>query len=121
MTDKVRSAIARNLGVSEHQIALWRIVVGSGNRNGCRSLVEAELEVKFFLDPTSLQKLGDRYRSAARNSLAITSVSPVVTVGENTGQIFVDITLLYGKETQHIFKALHQTMTVRGPQKGKRK
>lgn len=117
MTDYVRSAIARNLGVSEHQIALWRITVGAGNRNGYPGQIEAELEVKFFLDPANLDRLGKRYRSQAPNSLHIKQVSPVVTVGENTGQIFVDITLLYGKETQHIFKALYQTMTVRGRQK----
>jgi hypothetical protein len=27
--------------------------------------------------------------------------------------------LLYGKQTQHLMKALHQTMTVRGPKRRK--
>jgi hypothetical protein len=114
MKDTVRSAIARNLGVSEHSIISWRIAVGAAERQR----VEAELEVKIRADGFVSQRLRERYNSEKPNSLYLKPAQLSVALGEE--RVYLDIVLLYGKETQHIFKALHQLMMVRGPQKRKK-
>jgi hypothetical protein len=129
MSDRVRSAIARNLGVSEHLITLWRITVGAGSRGtyighvgaGRRSIqtqLEAALEVTLLLDRDHVVRFHEKLNARAVSSLYVKQITPQVSEGDF--RVFVDIALCYGKDTQHIFKALHQTMTVRGRQKGKR-
>jgi hypothetical protein len=120
--DYVAEAVARTLGVSVHAICGWELSAKRQGRAlalgvGALGMIETRLQVSLAADSETLRKalvqdrrgswLVGHYDVEAANSLS--------------AKIRVDITLVRGKETQHIFKALHQTVTVRGPQKRKKK
>lgn len=127
MRDYISSAIARTLQIPLRQIVLWRITVGQGSRSS-RSLgggshnvlgmIEAELEVKLDLDAATAKHL-QYIADTGKGSVVIKRAHVAQHLG--TERTDLDVGLFYGKETEHIFKALYQTMTVRGPQKRKKK
>ncbi len=126
MTDYVRSMIARQLGVPQRCIGLWRVTAGSGSRSGSGPLggynvptrLEAELEVQLHLDHPDFLRMRKRWMEERRTSMQIKNHNLRERLG--TEIVDVDLTLLYGKETQHFFKAVLQSFTVRGAKKGKR-
>lgn len=125
MKDYVREMLARHLGVPVSRITLWRLTAGQGSqqmqsrgRTVCApGMLEAELEVVVAAGPLEVKLLtADPTRGGG---LAIKDVSPYVQMGQE--RTSVTLILLHGKDTQHLFKAVHQAFTVRGRQKGKKK
>ena len=121
MKDYVAEAIGRTLGVSSKAVAGWELnaqrrgqVLAPGL--GLLGMIDAQLQVTLATDSESLRKVlsQDRCGSWLTRNYKVSANSPLDTT------VHADITLLHGKETQHIFKALYQTMTVRGRQKKRR-
>lgn len=126
--DYVRGMIARHLGVSESYIALWRVTVGAGSQTsmGGRAHptpLEAELEVTLLFSRHVAERLIAARDRADHGGMFIKQTHHMAYADPDPmgGRLAVDITLAYGKSTQHLFKAMYQTMTVRGPQKRKKK
>lgn len=120
----VENALARTLGVKRHQIGRWSLAVNSGGfirssigRLGVTTMLEAEMTVQLAVS-------GEMARAFHEKQFVFAGVS--VTTVESTRQgpdyvLDLKLVLLYGKQTQHIFKALLQQFTVRGPQKRKKR
>lgn len=115
MKDLVKEAIGRTLGVSSNLIVSWSLSAVMGR--GCS--LRNTLQVKVAADRAALQRLqsGERRGSWALDQMAVTCATQV----PDYGLADIDVALLYGKETQHIFKALAQQTVYRRNQKSKRK
>lgn len=124
MKHYVREMLARHMGVSVHSIKLWRLTAGQGSVSASRrggppeyapGMLEAELEVEVSANLVDIEHL----QLHRKSSLVTRYVSPYVKMGETV--VDIKISLLKGKETQHLFKAVLQSFTVRGPQKRKKR
>jgi len=125
MNDHTRQALGRRLGINHKRIILWRLTAGAGGRTanylgGSREAfptgLEAEIEVQVLAEPADMLKLAQA--SARSSSLYVKGACGRIQAGDMRTD--VTISLSYGKDTQHIFKAMLQDFTVRGAQKGKR-
>ncbi len=124
MTEYMENAIARTFGVKRRQVGRWSVNVGSGQfmqssvgRLGIATILDATMDVQIAVS-------ADMARAFHEKQFNFTGVS--VTSVESTREGFdyvlnLKLVLLYGKQTQHIFKALSQQFTVRGPQKRKKR
>lgn len=124
MTDHVRGALGRFLGISERNIALWRLTCGAGSHSDSRfgaynapTRFEAEIEVEVDVDDTVYQKFRARFLNDEQHGLTITEAQPYERLGQR--RLTIKIRPLYGKDTQHLFKALAKMAIWRGPHKGK--
>lgn len=117
MTDLVVAAIARTLGVSSKFISGWELNAQMDGRPGMAGMLRTELQVKVVADRQTLQRFQNRDSrgSWALHAVAVDMQSPMEVPAR------LDVKLLYGKETQHIFKALAQQTVYRRNQKGRRK
>jgi hypothetical protein len=115
MKDLVAEAVARTLGVSSKFISGWELNARQDGRPGMPGAVRTHLLLRMEPDQEALRKLQLGQR---RGSWALERVD--VQLGEWAPAQLV-VTLLYGKETQHIFKALAQLTVYRRNQKGRRK
>lgn len=126
MTDYVRGALGRCLGISESRIALWRLTCGVGSVSDSRfgayntpRRFEAEIEIQINADVEIERKLRERVLASSYHGLVLTQAQPYELAG--TRQLSLTIRAIYGKDTQHLFKALAKMTVYRGPHKGKRK
>lgn len=117
MKDLVAEAVARTLGISSKYIAGWELNVQQEGMPGVPGMVRSSLQVKMVASHDSLRRLqmGERRGSWALNAVNVDSFRP----GDTAARL--DVILLYGKETQHIFKALAQLTVYRRNQRGRRK
>lgn len=125
MTDYTRKAIGRRLGIDHRRIVLWRVTAGSGarvmerfggGRDVARGLLEAQIEVTLLAENTDPERLAEALLKPS--SLHCSSARPRQQAGAQ--RIDVEIQMLYGKDTQHVFKAMLQDFTVRHNQKGRK-
>jgi hypothetical protein len=117
MKDTVAAAIARILGVSSKLISGWSLEARQDGRRGTPGMLTTHLQVKVEADRDTLYRLqtGQHRGSWALNNVYADSAHLFDVAAR------LDVALLYGKETQHIFKALAQMTVYRKNQKGKRK
>ena len=117
MKDTVAAAIARTLGVSSNRIIGWELRARQDGYPGVPGQLTTHLEVKVDVDRDTLYRLqmGQRRGSWVLDNVHADSRHPL------DGSARLGITLLYGTETQHIFKALAQMTIYRRNQKSKRK
>jgi len=120
--DYVRQALARMLGVKLHHIGKWELRASSdaaryvgGFAQGMRI---AEMRVQFHGE--AFKRIHHLVTSESSGSLRLANRSMDHFNGL-VEDMSIDILLLYGKETQHIFKALHQGFRVRGKPPKRRK
>ncbi len=84
-------------------------------------MVTAELVVTMALTSKQCLDLEDLAISRSAGGFQINRLNAERTEYPGANRLTeVEVILLRGKDTQHIFKALYQTMTVRGPQKRKK-
>lgn len=117
MKDTVAAAIARTLGVSSKYISGWELNAKQSGYLGMPGMLETHLQIRIEADRDTLYRLqlGQRRGSWALNAIDVEMHQPITVPAR------LDVTLLYGKETQHIFKALAQLTIYRRNQKGKRR
>jgi hypothetical protein len=118
MKDLVAEAVARTLGLSSRLISGWELNAQQNGMPGTPGMIRTELRVRVVADRTSLHRLqmGER-----RGSWALQQLEVQDAYGPSHLQGRIDVVLLYGKETQHIFKALAQLTVYRRNQKGKKR
>lgn len=116
MTNYVVSFIARQLGVPAWAVVEWRVSAG-GRAFGS---LEANLEVQLNCSYAQLGSLRDRFDTDETGALIVVSMAHS-NHSERGAEVHLTLTCLYGKETQHLFKALHQQFTVRGRPPKRRK
>ena len=122
--DRVRSMIARTLGVGEQHIGNWLLeaasndqamsIVGAQGRFASGRLV-ARLSVSVFADDKTLRKMENHLEHAGWPCQLISRYQYNYQ-SDSTGPAEVKLVLGYGRNTEHLFKACYQTFTVRGPQ-----
>jgi hypothetical protein len=117
MKDTVAAAVARTLGVSLHHIWGWELNARQDGGPGVPGMLQTRLQVRVISDHDTLRKLqmGHQHGSWALNAIDVEARQPPDVPAR------LDVALLYGKETQHIFKALAQMTVYRKNQKSKRK
>jgi hypothetical protein len=117
MRDTVAAAVARTLGISSKLISGWSLEARQDGRRGAPGMLTTHLQVKVEADRDTLYRLqiGQHRGSWALNSVYADSARPFDVAAR------LDVVLLYGKETQHIFKSLAQMTTYRRNQKGRRR
>jgi hypothetical protein len=113
MRDLVALAVARTLGVSSKMIFGWELNALQRGIRGAPGMLETQLQVHLFSDLEMLRRLqnGERRGSWALHGVSAEAGGPLDVPAR------LDVVLLYGKETQHIFKALAQQMVYRKPAK----
>ena len=115
MTDYVRQALARTLGIKGFHIGGWKLTAVGNCMDFVEGFVsgtiEASLHVQIHREAyPQVQEV--RYRDTG--SIFVRNLI-VEHCGHMSPQMFgADIFLARGKETQHFFKALAQQFTVRG-------
>lgn len=112
MIDKATQMIARTLGISARNIHSWSFSCDYDRR----SKMLNRLVVYCSPEHVEMRRLQER-----TGSWAVMAIEPTFLPGFNLfAETRLTIDLLHGKETQHMLKALHQTMTVRGPKRRKK-
>lgn len=126
----VTQAIARMLRVKKACVGRWVIQADNNGEHipvvghlglGVSGIIKTGLKVTLALERDDLMRLQRTDLSGVR---VLFMQENAGRYGENwslSGTTEVEVALLYSKETQHLFKALYQQMTVRGPQKRKKK
>jgi hypothetical protein len=118
MKDLVAEAVARTLSISSKGIAGWELSAAMEGRPGAPGMLRTRLQVRVM---ASREELGRLQSGARRGSWALEAIDADVHYSDLDAPVRLSVVLLYGKETQHIFKALAQMTVYRRNQKGKRK
>lgn len=115
--NRVRQVIARTLRVHLSNVASWELLAKQGTEYGAPGRLHAELRVKLVgIDREVMERF---YTGTGTGCWRIQDMQVGYDLGGHSTE--PSIVLLYGKETQHIFKAAYQMFTVRRNQKGRKK
>lgn len=115
MIDYVRQALGRILGIKQHHIGRWDLsaIGSSAGLIGGYAPAKLQAEMSLMLHWDAYPFLRDISYGGKRGSVLVQSLTVNDRFGEGR-EVQAKVVLLYGKETQHFFKALAQAFTVRG-------
>jgi len=116
--DFVRQAVARTLKVPLSNVGRWDVTASQNSHAVVGSTLPGMLDAAMTVKLNGPVKDLSRFLSRdICGSAVIVSIDPCF----DPLQVEVSLQLLYGKETQHIFKALAQMFRIRGKQPKRRK
>ena len=120
--NRVRQVIARTLGVPLSSVGDWTLVAKQDAHMSTRGYVPGMIRAELSVRLVGLaQDVRERFYKENTGSWYMDRISVDQRIASLMFESDLSLNLLYGKETQHVFKAAYQMFTVRGKQKGRRK
>lgn len=119
MNHYIEDYLARQLQVKRRQIGSWELKVVTTAHVFTGVAVPGNLEARLQMrlhgvTPVQWERLQRRSGSLVLGTMLEVRTPRWV---DEASVVDLDLLCVYGKETQHLFKALLQAFTVRGPQK----